>query len=211
MTDERVTRSQPSPGGVMSRALGWVGLTLVLFVVAQIVAALVADRVTGAIGVGSPEREHFAFAAALVGGLLMLVIVPAVGRLLGYRIGFWSGVASVLPVLLAAVTNYAIFEDVRSGHVFETDHALPEIFIPLAVVLLASAWIGRELARDDAARRAWTWVSRATVVLVLWLVALASIKMATTGGDFALDSPLTILALVAVAAYALLIAAEVRR
>ena len=52
---------------------------------------------------------------------------------------------------------------------------------------------------------------RATVVLVLWLVALASIKMATTGGDFALDSPLTILALVAVAAYALLIAAEVRR
>lgn len=210
MTDERVLRSQPSAGGAVSRALGWIGLTLVLFVVAQIAALFVTSWVASEIGVGFPEREHFAVAEVLVGGLLMLVVVPAVGRLLGYPLHFWSGVASVPPILLAAVANYVIFEDVRSGHIFDTDHALPEIFIPLGVVLLASARIGRALANEDLARRAWTLVSRATAVLVVWLVALASIKMATSGGDFALDSPLTVLILVAVGVYAMVVVVQDR-
>jgi hypothetical protein len=210
MTDERALRSQPSAGGAVSRALGWVGLTLVLFVVAQITALFVTSRVTSEIGVGFPEREHFAFAEALVGGLLMLLAVPVGGRVLGHRIGFWPGLAFVLPFLLAAVANYAFFEDIRSGHIFETDQALPEIFIPVTVILLASAGIGHRLAGEDLARRAWTWVSRVTAVLVLWLVGLTAIKMATTGGDFALDSPLTVVVLVAVAAYAVIFVVRLR-
>ena len=210
MADERVLHSRPSADGAALRAFGWVVLALVLFVAAQIMALLVTARVTSAIGVGYPEREQFAFAAAMVGGLLMLIVVPVAGRLLGNRIGFWPGLAFVVPFLLAAVANYVFFEDVRSGHIFETDHALPEIFIPPAVVLLASARIGHRLAGEDLARRAWTWVSRATAVLALCLVALTVIKMATTGGDFALDSSFTIVVLVAVAAYVLVAVAPDR-
>jgi len=210
MADDRALPSRPAADGAALRAIGWVGLTLALFVAAQVAALFVTDRLTRAIGIGFPEREHFAFAEAMVGGLLMLSVVPVAGRVLGHRIGFWAGLAFVLPFLLAAVANYVIFEDVRSGLVFETDHALPEIFIPLGVVLLASARIGHQLAGEGVARRAWTWVSRVTAVLVLWIVALTAIKMATTGGDFALDSPLTIVVLVAVAAYAVLIEVPVR-
>jgi hypothetical protein len=211
MADERALHSRPAAEGAALRAFGWVGLTLVLFVVAQITALLVTSRVTSEIGVVYPEREHFAFAEAMVGGLLMLLVVPVAGRVLGHRIGFWPGLAFVLPFLLAAVANYVFFEDVRSGRILETDHALPEIFIPMAVVLLAAARIGHRLAADDLARRPWTWVSRATAALVLWLVGLTFIKMATTGGDFALDSPLTILVLVAVAVYVLVAVARLRR
>ena len=163
MTDERALRSQPSAGGAVSRALGWVGLTLVLFVVAQITALFVTSRVTSEIGVGFPEREHFAFAEALVGGLLMLLAVPVGGRVLGHRIGFWPGLAFVLPFLLAAVANYAFFEDIRSGHIFDTDQAL--FCLVTEVSRQGQQAIARD-ARQEAARQLRRHETRSAALVI---------------------------------------------
>lgn len=46
MADERAMRFRLSAGGVISRSVGWVGLTVVLFLVAQLVALFVADLAT---------------------------------------------------------------------------------------------------------------------------------------------------------------------
>lgn len=103
------------------RAAGWIGSTLVLLFVLLMASLYVADRFTSAIGIGNPEREHFALANALLFGGLMLIVVPFVGRLLGQSRVAWPGLMLALPFLLAALANYLIFEDVRSGHHFDTD------------------------------------------------------------------------------------------
>jgi hypothetical protein len=192
------------------RGYKWVATTLLLFVPVQIAGLLVADRFASAIGAGSPEREQVALLATLLGGLGMLVVVPAAGWLAGIRAPTSPGWSFAAPVLLAAIANYAIFEDVRSGHVFDTDHALPEIFIPYAVLLIASAAIGHRLAGEGRARTAWAWVIRVTAAVTVGLIGLTAGKVAIGGGDFALDSPLTALILVAVGAYAVVTLRSVR-
>ncbi len=179
------------------RAYAWPALTLLAFVPLQVAALLVADRITRALGVGDPEREHFAVVAALIGGAVMLLAVPLIGRLLGRRPPLWAGWKFAAPIALAAVTAFALFEDSRSGHRFETDHAIPEIFLPSLVILLASAALGRRLGGGGAG---WIWLIRATAALTIVLVGLTLAKMATTGGDFALDSPLTVAVLVLIGA-----------
>ena len=188
----------------------WVALVLLLFVPLQLAALMAASSFTSAIGVGDPEREHFAIVNTLLGGLLMLTAVPISGRLLGHRIALWADWLSAMPVLLAAVAAYVSFEDVRSGFYFETDQALPEIFIPYAVILLASAAIGHRLAGGHPARRAWAWVAWGTAAVTILLIGLTAAKMTTSGGEFALDSPMTALVLAVVGAYAVVVAARVR-
>jgi hypothetical protein len=185
-----------------SRAAGWIGSTLVLFFALLIASLMVASRITTEVGIADPEREHFALLHALLFGGLMLFVVPLIGRLFGQSRVAWPGMVLVLPFLLAALANYLIFEDVRSGHYFETDHALPEIFIPLAIVLLASAQVGRRVAAYPTARRGWFLLSALVAGALLVLVAMAFGKAATDSGDFELDSPATMLTLAIVAAYA---------
>lgn len=191
------------------REYAWVGVVVLLFVPMQIAALWAASSITSALGVGFPEREHFAVVAAMLGGLLVLLVVPLTARLLGHRVALGAGWTFALPILLAATAAFVIFEDVRSGFVFETDHALPEIFIPSAVLLLAAAATGHRLGGGPA-RRAWAWVARGTAALTIVVIGLTAAKMATTGGDFALDSPLTALVLVVVGAHAVVVAARVR-
>lgn len=180
----------------------WIGSTLVLFFALFLASLFVASRITTEIGIADPEREHFALLQTLLFGAAMLFVVPFVGRLFRQSRATWPGMKLVLPFLLAALANYLIFEDVRSGSYFETDHAIPEIFIPLAVVLLASARVGRRVAVHLTARRRWFLLSAVVAGALLVLVAVAFGKAATDSGDFELDSPATMLTLAVAAAYA---------
>jgi len=139
----------PSSDARPRRALVWIAISLVLFVILLLGATIGASRSTRDLGIATPEREHFALIQAVLFGASLLVVVPLVGRLLGEARTTWPGLPSTLPFLLAAITNYLIFEDVRSGHFFETDHALPEIFVPLAIALLGSAHVGCRVAATD--------------------------------------------------------------
>ncbi len=122
---------------------------------------------------------------------------------MGQADSIWPGVAAVLPFLLAAITSYLVFEDVRSGHLFETDHALPEIFVPMAIALLASADVGRGVAATAVGRRAWSWFGVAAALVLLTFVASTLAKAtAGLGGMFQLDAPLTFVTLGTAAAYA---------
>lgn len=185
------------------RAAAWIGASLVMFAILLLVTLLAASRLTIDLGIAWPEREHFAaIQAALFGGSI-LVAVPLAGRLLGQADSMWPGVAAVLPFLLTAITSYLLFEDVRSGHLFETDHALPEILVPAAIALLASADVGRGVAATAVGRRAWSWFGVATALVLLTFVASTVAKASSgLGGMFQLDSPLTFVVLGTAAAYA---------
>jgi hypothetical protein len=191
-----------------ARTWAWIALSLLAFLPAQVVTLVAADRLTNA---ASPERERVIGAAVLLGGLLMLAVVPFTGRVLGQVDRLWPGWRLAAPILLAALAAYVIVADVRSGASFETDHALPEIFLPYAVVLLASAAVGRHLARHEPGRRGWTWVVWAAAGLVVLLIGLALAKMATQGGDAVLDSPVTVATLAATGAYAVVAVLRARR
>lgn len=192
------------------RGYAWVAVVLLLFVPLQLAALMTASSVTSGLGIGDPEREHFAIVNTLLGGLLMLIAVPVTGRLLGLGVALWLGWPFAMPILLAPVASYVFFADIRSGFYLETDQALPEILIPYALVLLASAAIGHRLAGAQPARRAWAWVVWSTAAMTILLIGLTVAKMATSGGDFALDSPLTGLVLAIAGAYAVVVAARVR-
>lgn len=182
---------------------GWIGSTIALFFAFLLASLFLASRITSEIGIADPEREHFALLQSLLLGAAMLIVVPFAGRLFGQSLVTWPGILLVLPFVLAALANYLIFEDVRSGSYFETDHALPEIFIPQAVVLLASALVGRRVAVHPSARRGWFLLSAVVAGALLVLVAMALGKAATDSGDFELDSLASMLTLAIVFAYAL--------
>lgn len=185
------------------RPIGWIAASLVLFIVLLVGTLLIASRLTIDLGIADPEREHFALIQALLFGASLLVAVPFAGRMLGQGRSAWPGLVAILPFLLAAIANYLLFEDVRSGHFFETDHALPEIFVPVAIALLGSAHVAMRVAATDIGRRAWSWFSVAAALVLLAVVALTLRKAAAgLGGMFQLDSPLTFAVLIAAATYA---------
>ena len=193
------------------RQYAWVVIALLLSVPLQLAALMAASSVTNAIGIGYPEREHFAVVATLLGGFLTLAAVPASGRLIGLRVPLWAGWDPLAAILLAAVAAFALFEDVRSGLYFETDHALPEIFLPYAVILLASCAMGHRLAGGRPAATAWPWLARVTSVVTVGLIGLTAAKMvAFGGGDFALDSPLTVVVLAAIGVYVVFVVSRAR-
>lgn len=203
-------RLPPSDAGPR-RAVGWIAVSSVLFVILLLGTLLAASRLTIDLGIADPEREHFALIQALLFGASLLVAVPLAGRLLGQAHSTWPGMIATLPFLLAAAASYLLFEDVRSGHLFDTDHALPEIFVPLAVALLGSAHLASRVAATDHGRRAWSWFSVVAAVVLLAVVALTFTK-ATAGlvGMFQIDSPLTFAVLAAAAAYGLAAIGHVR-
>lgn len=173
-----------------------------LFVVLLLGTLLVASRLTIELGIADPEREHFALIQALLFGGSILFAIPVAGRMLGQAHSTWPGLKATLPFVLAAIANYVLFEDVRSGHVFETDHALPEIFVPVAIALLGTGHVARHVATTDVGRRAWSWFSVAAALVLLVLVALTLRKASSgLGGMFQLDSPLTFAVLAVAAAY----------
>ena len=185
------------------RAVGWVAVSLVLFAGLLVATLMVASRLTIGLGTADPEREHFAVIQALLLGASLFVAVPFAGRVLGQVRSVWPGVIATLPFLLAAVANYVLFEDVRSGYFFETDHALPEVFVPMAIALLGASHVAVSVAATEIGRRVWTWFSAAAALLLLAFVALTMVKAsAGLGGMFQLDSPLTFAALIAAGAYA---------
>ena len=194
----------PASGARSWRAVGWVAISLVLFAVLLVSTLMVASRLTIELGIAFPQREHFALVQAVLFGASLLGAVPFAGRVLGQAGSMWLGFGSALPFVLAAIVSYLLFADVRSRHVFETDHALPEVFVPLAIALLGTAQVARRVAATDAGRRAWSWLSGvagfAVLALVGFTVAEAS---ADRGGMFQLDSPLTFAALAAAATYAI--------
>lgn len=193
------------------RAVAWVAVSLVLFVVLLLLTLLVASRPTLDLGIAFPQREHFAVTRAMLFGASLLVAVPLAGRALGQATVMWPGLLATLPFVLAALLGYLIVEDVRGGGSYETDQALPEIFVPVAIALLASAGVGRRVAATEIGRRAWSWVTVGSAVAILALVVLSAAKASfgtsaptdvELGRSTALDSPLTFAALAAAAAYA---------
>lgn len=110
---------------------------------------------------------------------------------------------TLLPFALATATSYVLFEDVRSGYYFETDHALPEIFVPIAIALLGSTGVGLRAAATASGQRAWSRVGVGAAIVLLAFVALTMAKAtAGLGGMYQLDSPLTFAVLAVAAAYA---------
>lgn len=181
-----------------------------MFVGLLIGTSLVASRLTIGLGIGMPEREQFAVIQAALFGASLIVAVPFAGRVLGQTSRIWPGLLATLPFLLAAIANYLLFEDVCSGHFFETDHALPEIFVPLAIAVLGSAHAAGRVAATDVGRRAWSWFSVVAAFTVLAFVGLTVAKASADLGDmFQVDSPLTFAALIAAAAYAVVAVARV--
>ena len=186
------------------RAAGWIAVSLVLFVMLLVATLLLASRLEIDLGIADPEREHFALMQAVLFSASLLLAVPLAGRVVGQAHSTWPGVTATLPFLLAAAASYLLFEDVRSGHVFDTDHALPEIFVPLAIALLGSGHVGWRVAATDDGRRAWSWFSVVAALALLALVAMTVTKAAGgLGGMSAIDSPLTFAALAAAATYGL--------
>jgi hypothetical protein len=176
----------------------------VLFAALLISTLWIASRLTIELGIAFPEREHFALIQAVLFGASLLGAVPFAGRALGQAGSMWPGFGATLPFVLAAIVSYLLFADIRSGQVFETDHALPEVFVPLAIALLGTAQVAGRVAATDAGRRAWSWLSGVVGVAVLALVGLTMAKAsAEVGGMFELDSPLSFAALAAAATYAI--------
>lgn len=201
MTDD--ARVPPSDAGPW-RAIGWVAVSLVLFVILLLGTLLAASRLTIDLGIADPEREHFALIQAVLFGVSLLLALPLAGRMLGQAHSTWPGLIATLPFLLAGAASYLLFEDVRSGHVFDTDHALPEIFVPVAIALLGSAHLARRVAATDQGRRAWSGFSVVAALVLLVFVALTLTKAtAGLGGMFQIDSPLTFAVLAAAASYGL--------
>ncbi len=184
------------------RPVAWIALTLGLFLVLLLATAYLASRLTSEIGIADPEREHFALIQAILFAASLVVAVPVSGRLLGEGRWAWPGPMIVLPFLLAAAASYVIFADNRSGFYFETDHAIPEIFVPVGIALLATADLGRRSATTAIPRRAWSWIVGASGLVLLALVAMTVSKVASgLSGMNALDSPLTFAALALAGAY----------
>jgi hypothetical protein len=151
-----------------------------------------------------PEREQFALIMAIMLAGSLTATVPLIGRLLDE--GRWMPPSPqiILAFALAAVASYILFADSRSGSYFETDHALPEIFVPLGIALLASAQLGRLSAATDGSRRAWSWGIAGAGLVSLALVAMTVSKIAGGAmGMYPLDSPLTFGVLAMASAYAL--------
>ncbi len=185
------------------QVVGWIAVSLVLFVSLLVGTLMVSSRLTIDLGIAFPEREHFALMQALLFGAALILAVPLAGRMLGQVRSMWPGFTATLPFLLAAIASYMLFEDVRSGHLFDTDHALPEILVPMAIALLGAAHVAVRVAATDFGRRAWSWFSVAAALVLLTFVALTVAKAtAGLGGMFQVDSPLTFAVLIAAAAYA---------
>ncbi|MGH2455729.1 MAG: hypothetical protein ACRDHD_05670 [Candidatus Limnocylindria bacterium] len=175
-----------------------------MFVVLLLVTAFLASWLTSQIGMADPEREQFALIMAIMLAASLTATVPLMGRLLGE--GRWMGPSPsiVLAFALAAAASYIIFADSRSGSYFETDQALPEIFVPLGIALLATADLGRLSAATDGSRHAWSWAVVAAGLGSLALVAMTISKIAGDAmGMYRLDSPLTFAVLALAGAYAL--------
>jgi len=185
------------------RPVAWVLLTLGLFIVLLLATAYLASRVTTEIGIAFPEREHFALIQASLFTASLMVAVPLTGRLLSQARWVWPGLMILLPFLLAVAGSYVIFADNRSGFIFETDHALPEIFVPAGIALVAAADLGRRSAAAAMARRVWVWTVVGGAVLLLALVAMTVAKVVSgMMGMYRLDSPITFAALALAGAYA---------
>lgn len=196
---ESPMNADPRPG----RPVGWIAVSLVLFPVLLLGTLLIASRLTMELGIAYPEREQFALIQALLFSASLLVAIPLAGRLLGQACSVWPGFIATLPFLLAAMASYALFQDVRSGHIFETDHALPDIFVPMAIALLGTGHVGGRVAATDPGRRAWSWFSVAAGLILLVFVALTLSKAtAGLGGMFQLDTPPTFALLFMAAGYA---------
>lgn len=196
--DARISASDAGSG----RAAGWIAVSLVLFVILLVGTLLMASRLTIDLGIADPEREHFALIQAILFGASLMLAVPVAGRVLGQAHATWPGLIATLPFLLAAAASYLLFEDVRSGNVFDTDHALPEIFVPMAIALLGSAHLAGRVAATERGQRAWSWFSVVAAVVLLAFVALTLTKAtAGLGGMFQIDSPLTFAVLAAAATY----------
>jgi hypothetical protein len=186
------------------RPVAWIALTAAMFVVLLLATAYLASWLTSQIGMADPEREHFALIMAIMFAASLMATVPLTGRLLGEGRWVWPGRLIVVAFALAAAASYVIFADSRSGFYFDTDQALPEIFVPVGIALLASADLGRLSATTDLSRRAWSWVVFVAGLVLLALVATTVSKVAGGAmGMYRLDSPLTFALLALAGAYGL--------
>lgn len=186
------------------RPVAWIAFTAGAFVVLLLATAFLASWLTSQLQMADPEREHFALIQAIMFAASLTVAVPLTGRLLGE--GRWVRLRPmvVLAFALAAAAGYIIFADSRSGSYFETDQALPEIFVPLGIALLATADLGRLSAATDGSRHVWSWAVVAAGLVSLALVAMTISKIAGDAmGMYRLDSPLTFTVLALAGAYGL--------
>lgn len=186
------------------RAVGWLAGSAALFVGLLLGLSYLVSVITADIDFADPQREHFAAIVATLFGISLLVTIPIAGGILGVGRLVWPAWATLLPFVLASVLAYLVFEDVRSGSYFETDHALPEIFIPVGLALIGSARVGHRSAIDGSSRWAWSWVMSVAGLGVMALVIATILKILSQGGgDSPLDSPATFAGLAVAGAYAI--------
>ena len=184
--------------------MGWLLASGALFVGLLLGLSYVVSVITVDIDFARPQREHFAALVATLFGISLLVTIPIAGTILGAaRLG-WPTSATILPFALASVLAYLIFEDGRSGGYFETDHALPEIFIPVGLALIGSARVGYGAAIDRTGRWAWSRAMGFAGLSVMAVLIATILKINTQGGgDSPLDSPATFAGLAVAGAYAI--------
>ena len=194
------------------RVASWIVASLALFVILLMATLMLASWLTMDRDLVYPEREYFALLHSVLLGGSLLVAVPLAGLALGPVRLIRPAILACVPFLLVAAASYVLVEDVRSGHVFETDHALPEIFVPVALALVGTTEVGVRLAATNVGRRAWAGVSLAAAGVLLALIA-GSIQKAVAGlgGMYQLDSPASFVILAVAAGYALLTLAHAVR
>jgi hypothetical protein len=186
------------------RPIAWIAFTAVIFAVLLLATAFLASWLTTQLPMADPEREHFALIQSIMFAASLTAAVPLTGRLLGEGRWVWPGPMIVAAFALAIAASYIMFADSRSGSYFDTDQALPEIFVPLGIALLATADLGRISATTHGSRRAWSWILVTTALVLLVLVAMTVSKIAGGAmGMYRLDSPLTFAVLGLAGAYGL--------
>lgn len=173
-----------------------------LWAVLGVASLLIASGTLGAFGIADREREVVFGVWHLLWGGAVLFVFPALGFLLQQTGRQRPRIVHVLPFVLAVAAAYLLVADIRldvrgDDVGFAVDHALPEIFIPPVVVLIAGAGLARALSVTPSARRAWSVVTFVACVLLLGLLVRTVMS-----ADTRLDAPGTVASLTFAAVYA---------
>jgi hypothetical protein len=188
--------------GAGTRSTAWLILLVVLFIPLGLASLWVADLALGQTGVAGIRREWVLAAAAATWASALLIAARLTGRLLrttdhARNPRVWDAI----PLILAIVAAYAIAAAVRAQGGpeggFETDHALPQLLVPVALLFVGAIEICHRLADPAAAPQAWR-IGRIAAWATLMIAAAATL----TSAGIAMNAPGSAFAVGIAAAYA---------
>ena len=174
------------------RVASWIGVIVALFLPIGLAAVMLANMISW------EPRELALGTAAVLWAIGLIVAVAVFGKLLGLADRTYPGLRSLLGYAVGSLVVFAIVAGVRtvpgSDVGFEIDHALPQLYVPAALFLVATAEAGHHVSLVDAARAGWVYTTR-----FAWVVT-AGLLVATLSS--APDAPGSISAAAAAIAYA---------